>query len=45
MVNLVNAYLDYHHRDTGDGLPKIPSQPGAAACPPVIIEVLDIFGK
>jgi hypothetical protein len=43
MANLVNAYLDCRHRDAGDGMPKISSQLGTATCPPVIVEVLDIF--
>ncbi|KAF8233271.1 hypothetical protein L208DRAFT_1135283, partial [Tricholoma matsutake] len=43
MTNLVDAYLDFHCCDAGEGMPDIPSHLNDTSSPPIIIDVLDIF--
>ena len=39
--NLVDAYLGFRSRSSGEGMPEIPSNLGDAISPPIIIDVLD----
>jgi hypothetical protein len=44
MTRLVSAYLDSHHHDEGEGLPRMPVQPNDDSMGQSIeIEVADVF--